>query len=141
MKNKKCYGTNFKTRIGMKILMMKEIFSIDYCLSINKFKIILELCNFIYNFKLKLKKVSKMIPSRGFLYKFFCSLMEACLPIIENVLTSLGESVLIPLALTPAESPVHERIHKKYPRIWIGNNNIGIFKDKKEVIRIILKSF
>ena len=78
-----------------------------------------------------------MILSRGFLNKFFCSLMEACLPVIENVLTSLGESVLIPLVLTPAESPVHERIHKKYPRIWIGNNNIGIFNDKKEVIRMI----
>ena len=58
-------------------------------------------------------QLSKMIQSGGFLGKLLGPLLKKGLPLIKNVITPLGKSVLIPLGLTAAASSADAGIHKK----------------------------
>ena len=63
--------------------------------------------------KLSKTQLSKVIQSGGFLGRLLGSLLKTGLPLIENVITPLAKSVLIPLGLTVAASAADARIHKK----------------------------
>ena len=56
-------------------------------------------------------QLSKMIQSGGFLGELLGPLLKSGLPLIENVITPLTKSVLIPLGLTAAASAADVGIH------------------------------
>ena len=57
--------------------------------------------------------LSKMIQSGGFLIRILGPLLKTGLSLINNVITPLAKSVLIPLGLTAAASVADAEIHKK----------------------------
>ena len=57
--------------------------------------------------------LSKMIQSGGFLIRILGPLLKKGLSLINNVITPLAKSVLIPLGLTAAASVADAEIHKK----------------------------
>ena len=57
--------------------------------------------------------LSKMIQSGGFLIRVLGPLLKTGLSLINNVITPLAKSVLIPLGLTAAASVADAEIHKK----------------------------
>ena len=92
---------------------------------------VLNLCKAFANHlstDIKLSKIqlSKMIQSGGFLGRLLGPLLKTGLPLISNVITSLGKSFLIPLGLTAAASAADAGIHKKKTRIrkYDNTNNI-----------------
>ena len=54
-----------------------------------------------------------MIQSGGFVGRLLGPLLKTGLPLIKNVIKSLGKSVLILLGLTPAASAADAVTHKK----------------------------
>ena len=58
--------------------------------------------------------LSKMIQSRGFLGKLLGPLLKTGLPLIKNVITPLGKTVLLPLGLRAAASAADAEYIKKY---------------------------
>ena len=78
----------------------------------------------------------KMIQSGGFLGKLLGPLLKTGLPLIKNVITPLGKSVLIPLGLTAATSAADAGIHKI---LGSGNNTTLIIsnKDIEDLIKIV----
>ena len=83
----------------------------------------------------------KMIQSGRFLGKLLGPLLKTGLPLIKNVITPLGKSVLIPLGLTAAATAAADTgIHKKI--LGSGNNTTLIISNKDMDDRIkIVKSF
>ena len=57
--------------------------------------------------------LSKMIQSGGFLIRILGPLLKTGLSLINNVITPLAKSVLMPLGLTAAASVADAEIHKK----------------------------
>ena len=69
--------------------------------------------------KLTKPQLSKVIQSRGFYGRLLGPLLKTGLPLIENVIKPLAESVLIILGLTAASSAADAGIHKKVLGIFI----------------------
>ena len=65
------------------------------------------------NIKLSKAQINKIIQSGGFLGKLLGPLLKAGLPLIKNVIKSLGKSVLIPLGITAAASVADAGRHQK----------------------------
>ena len=63
--------------------------------------------------KLTKPQLSKVIQSGGFHSRLLGPLLKTALPLIENVIKPLAESVLILLGLTAAASEADAAIHKK----------------------------
>ena len=63
--------------------------------------------------KLYKAQLSKMIQSGGFLGRLLGPSLKTGLPLINNVIKPLVQSVLIPLGLTAAASVADAGIHKK----------------------------
>ena len=75
---------------------------------------VLNLCkvfgnNFSVNIKLSKTQLSKIILSGRFLGRLFGPLLQNGLPLMKNVLQSLGKSILIQLELTAAASVIHKK--------------------------------
>ena len=80
-------------------------------------------------------QLSKRIQSGGFLGKLLGPLLKTGLPLIKNVITPLGKSVLILLGLTAAAS-ADVRINKKI--LGSGNTTLMISnKDMEDLIKIV----
>ena len=75
--------------------------------------------------KLSKTQLSKIIQPGRFLARFLGPLMEAGLPLMKNLLTSLAKSVLIPLKLAAAAAAAtaDAEIHKKI----LGSGTYGTF--------------
>ena len=58
-------------------------------------------------------QLSKIVQLEGFLSRILEPLLKTGLPLIENVLKPLSESVLVPLGLTAASLTADAAIHKK----------------------------
>ena len=77
-----------------------------------------------------------MIQSGGFLGKLLRPLLKTGSPLIENVITPLAKSVLIPLALTVEASAGDAGIHQKI--LGSGNTTLVISnKDMEDLINIV----
>ena len=83
-------------------------------------------------------QLSKMVQSGGFLGKLLGPLLKAGLPLVENVITPLAKSVLIPLGLSAAASAADAGIHKKILRL--GNTTLIISNNEMEDLTNIVKS-
>ena len=75
-----------------------------------------------------------MIQSGGFLGRLLGLFLKTGLPLIENVLKSLAESVLIPLGLTWSESAADAGIHKK---LLVSGNMTTLIISNNEIEDII----
>ena len=81
-------------------------------------------------------QLSKMIQSGGFLGKLLRPLLKTGSPLIENVITPLAKSVLIPLGLTVEASAGDAGIHQKI--LGSGNTTLVISnKDMEDLINIV----
>ena len=60
--------------------------------------------------KLSKTQLSKMIQSEGFIGRLVSQLLKTGLPLIKNLIKTLGKSVLIPLGLTVAVGRIHNQI-------------------------------
>ena len=58
-------------------------------------------------------RLSKIIPSGGFLGRLFGPIMKVIQPLRKNVLILLAKSVFVPLGLTAAVSAIDAGIHRK----------------------------
>ena len=77
-----------------------------------------------------------MIQSGGFLGKLLRPLLKTGSPLIENVITPLAKSVLIPLGLTVEASAGDAGIHQKI--LGSGNTTLVISnKDMEDLINIV----
>ena len=90
------------------------------------------------NIKLTKPQLSKVIQSGGFHGRLLGPLLKTGLPLIENVIKPLAESVLILLGLTAAASAADAGIHKKI--LGSGNTTLIISNDEIEDIIKIVKS-
>ena len=64
------------------------------------------------NIKLSINRLSKIVPSGGFLIRLLGPLFKTGLPLMKNVAKSLAKWVLIPLGLTAAASETDTAIQK-----------------------------
>ena len=82
-------------------------------------------------------QLSKMIQSGGFLGKLLGPLLKTGLPLIQNVITPLAKSALIPLGLTASASAADAGIHKKI--LGSGNTTTLIIpnKDTEDLIKTV----
>ena len=77
-----------------------------------------------------------MIQSGGFLARLLGPLLKTGLPLIENVITPLAKSLLIPLGLTAAASAADAGIYRKI--LGSGNTTLIISnKDMEDLIKIL----
>ena len=77
-----------------------------------------------------------MIQSGGFLARLLGPLLKTGLPLIENVMTPLAKSLLIPLGLTAAASAADAGIYRKI--LGSGNTTLIISnKDMEDLIKIL----
>ena len=77
-----------------------------------------------------------MIQSGGFLARLLGPLLKTGLPLIENVITPLAKSLLIPLGLTAAASAADAGIYRKI--LGSGNTTLIISnKDMEDLIKIV----
>ena len=77
-----------------------------------------------------------MIQSGGFLARLLGPLLKTGLPLIENVITTLAKSLLIPLGLTAAASAADAGIYRKI--LGSGNTTLIISnKDMEDLIKIL----
>ena len=78
----------------------------------------------------------KTIQSGGFLARLLGPLLKTGLPLIENVITPLAKSLLIPLGLTAAASAADAGIYRKI--LGSGNTTLIISnKDMEDLIKIL----
>ena len=92
---------------------MNSIFHISCYKQIHKFQSLLKLFNSSANIKLSKTQLHKIGQSGGFLGKPFQPLLKSGLPLIENILKPLVESILIPLGLTVVALATDAVIRKK----------------------------
>ena len=91
------------------------------------------------NTKLWKIELSKMVQSGGFLGRPLGPLLKTSLPLMNNVLTPLAKSVIMPLGLTTAASATDEAIQNKYfgsrmIRLIISNE---VPKDILEIVKYL----
>ena len=79
-----------------------------------------------------------MIQPGGFLGRLLGSLLKTGLPLINNVITPLAKSVLIPLGLTAAASAADAGIYKKM--LGSGTTTLIIPNDEMDDLIKIVKS-
>ena len=93
--------------------MMKSIFHISCYEQIHKFQSLVKLFNSSANIKLFKTQLHKIGQSGGFLGKPFQPLLKSGLPLIENILKPLVESILVSLGLTVVALATDAVIRKK----------------------------
>ena len=118
--------------------MMKSIFQISCCEQIHKFQSLVKPFNSSANIKLSKTQLHKIGQSGGFLGKPFRPLLKSGLPLIENILKPLTESILIPLGLTVVALATDAVIRKKM--FGSGNTTLIISNEEINNIMKIVKS-
>ena len=118
--------------------MMKSIFHISCYEQIHKFQSLVKLFNSSANIKLSKTQLHKIGQSGGFLGKPSPPLLKSGLPLIENILKPLAESILIPLGLTVVALATDAVICKKM--FGSGTTTLIISNEEINNITKIVKS-
>ena len=88
--------------------------------------------------KLSKTQLSKMIQSQGFIGRLVGQLLKTGLPLIKNLIKTLGKSVLIPLGLTVAVSAADGRIQNQI--LVSGTTTLKISNGGMEDVIKVVKS-
>ena len=103
-----------------------------------KIKDIIKVIHFLQNRDFIKRNYLKNTSQKGGFLNFLGPLIKTGLPFLNNVLTSLAKSVLVPLVLTAAASATNPTIQEK--KFWSGTTALIIFDEEMNDTMKIIKS-